>query len=109
MSVHIELPTGPVATLVAAGFSVGTDDGWTAEYTIGRHQIRIKQDPNGFWVSQVRIAGAFERVIAAEPRHTLEDAAQLALRMTDTIHTALQALGLVGAWCVAGPEVARHG
>lgn len=91
------------ATLLAAGFIIGTDDaGWIAEYSAGYHRIRVEAIPSGWIVSHVLVSGSFERVKAEAHRVELADAAQLAGEMVSALN---QRLRLIGS--VAGPLLAE--
>jgi hypothetical protein len=94
-----------ITKLKATGFAVDTDDaGWIAEYSAGRYRVRVEAIPDGWLVSQVRIAGSFERVKAEEFHSGITAAAGRAVAMATVVNSRLR---LVGS--VAGPLLAELG
>jgi hypothetical protein len=97
------LDSTSVESLRKAGFGIRTDDiGWIAEYTAGRHRIRVEAVPGGWFVSQVLVAGSVEWVKSATHHEEFAVAVRSAVELVGALNARLR---LVGS--VAGPLLAE--
>jgi hypothetical protein len=87
-----EVPVDAAAELLATGFELDTDEnGSSFVFQIGRHNIRVEQDPEGWWAYRATTLG-FMVLVCPDATHVtnLADAVPAALRWIAEIRKVMR-------------------